>query len=297
MINPRTVMVGVPCHDGRNMSELTGMLVSNKDLYCALTMPAECSHPSLVRNIMADTFLRSGLEWFVGIDSDIVPSRRDFELLLEPIDQGMSYFEPGETSGDSDPGDPPQPTRIEASVISHERQSPHGDHSLEYTRGLCDVLVCAEYAYKRDTFEPVQFGGGFYRVHKSVFSILANLEHPDNGRVEMDATIVQRMLDWDTDEPMSPTLLEQLKASVTSTAGTPRLWQCTYGGRMFYDFFPSGAMLSAGLPHGDWKGEDHGFWTLCSLAGLIPRVERRTRLIHIGRKGYAYIGSDEGGGQ
>lgn len=291
MIDPRTVMVGVPCHDGRNMAELTGMLISNKDLYGAITLPTECSHPSLVRNIMADTFLRSGYEWFVGIDSDIVPARGDFQYLLEPIDSNAdgTYAEDLEVALDQDPRfsrgtAPPRPTRIEAGFDSGPRT-------------LADVLVCAEYAYKRDEFEPVQFGGGFYRVHKSVFNLLTNLTHPDNGRVEVDqralGQLFERIQQGGIADTATFALIGALKETQTSQAGTHRIWQCTHNGRMFYDFFPSGAMLSAGLPHGDWKGEDHGFWTLCSLAGLIPRVERRTRVIHIGRKGYAY----EGGGQ
>jgi hypothetical protein len=293
MIDPRTVMVGIPCHDGKNMTELTGMLVTNRDLYAAITMPTECSHPSLVRNIMADTFQRSGLDWFVGIDSDIVPSRCDFQYLLETIDSSVDYAEDIEER--SHPvlaqNVTPRPSRIDAATDSG-------------TRTMADVLVCAEYAYKRDEFEPVQFGGGFYRAHKSVFSILANLKHPNNNRVEVDADILDKMLGWAGEDgpvppPRSewPAIEKALRASMTTQAGTPRIWQASHNGRLFYDFFPSGAMLSAGLPHGDWKGEDHGFWTLCALAGLVPRVERRTRLMHIGRKGYPYLGPDEGGGQ
>ncbi len=282
------------------MTELTGMLVTCRDLYAAITMPTECSHPSLVRNIMADTFLRSGLEWFVGIDSDIVPSRADFELLLEPTDIQAQYFD-GDAA-ELEPHDrltaPPTPTRIEVQI-----PTPSG-----YTASrpeLADVLVCAEYAYKREEFEPVQFGGGFYRAHKSVFNILANLKHPPGDTVQVSRSAfgalqdaVEDDTDYGTDRAAKLTArAEDLLASVYDTAGTPRVWQASHHGRLFYDFYPSGAMLSAGLPHGDWKGEDHGFWTLCSLAGLVPRVERRTRLIHIGRKGYPYLGPDEGGGQ
>lgn len=290
MLDPRTVMVGVPCHSGQNMTELTGMLITNRDLYAAITMPTECSHPSLVRNIMADTFLRSGLDWFVGIDSDIVPARCDFQFLLEPLDAGALYFDADRST--LEPHDrasaPPTPTRVHASVRDPQLSGDMG------STALCDVLVCAEYPYKREPFEPVQFGGGFYRVHKSVFNLLANLKHPDNGRVEVDRDLLNQFLDEDA---RSYEIKQQLIASITTSTDTPRLWQCTHNGRMFYDFYPSGAMLSAGLPHGDWKGEDHGFWTLCRLAGLIPRIERRTRLIHIGRKAYGYEGPDQGGGQ
>ncbi len=299
MLDPRTVMVGVPCHDGRLMTELSGMLIANKDLYAAITMPTECSHPSLVRNIMADTFLRSGLDWFVGIDSDIVPARADFEFLLQPTDVDGLYAPEGETDPNAIHFTVPTPTRIEARLLPDALTQA----TLSQQRALCDVLVCCEYAYKRDTFEPVQFGGGFYRVHKSVFSMLANLQHPPGDTVSVSRAALKALQDMredtrelnDVDYPRSA--VEAVLDSVSDSAGTPRLWQCTYGGRMFYDFFPSGAMLSAGLPHGDWKGEDHGFWTLCALAGLVPRIERRTRLIHIGRKGYPYLGPDEGGGQ
>jgi hypothetical protein len=59
---------------------------------------------------------------------------------------------------------------------------------------------------------------------------------------------------------------------------------------MLYDFYPQGAMISALVPEVSYKGEDHGFFTLCMLAGIIPRIETRTRLIHIGRKAYPYFG-------
>lgn len=290
-------MVGIPCHSGQLMTELAGMLVTNRDLYGAITMPTECSHPSLVRNIMADTFQRSGLDWFVGIDSDIVPSRRDFELLLEPIDSNTegTYAEQLETALDQDSRfshgtAPPTPSRIRAPVVGDD---------YDTNTALSDVLVCAEYAYKRDEFEPVQFGGGFYRAHKSVFSILANLKHPPGDTVQVSRKLLDAL---QADMKAVPEVerdeqIRELLKSVSDTAGTSRIWQASHNGRLFYDFFPSGAMLSAGLPHGDWKGEDHGFWTLCALAGLIPRIERRTRLMHIGRKGYLYLGPDEGGGQ
>jgi hypothetical protein len=289
-------MVGIPCHDGRNMAELTGMLVSCRDLFGAISMPTECSHPSLVRNIIADTFLRSPFEWLVGIDSDIVPGRRDFEYLLQEIDadEDESYIPPDEPLDSVDrslaPNRAPRPTRIEAAFQYDNIQD--GDFPL---RGLCDVLVCAQYAYKQDDFKPVQFGGGFYRAHRSVFSVLQQLKHTDNGRVEVDRALLESILDEPCDSFDDPRwdVLKQLRDSITSQAGSPRLWQAQHNGRVFYDYYPSGPLLSQHVPAGDWKGEDHGFWTLCMLAGLVPRIETRTRLIHIGRKGYPYFGPDE----
>lgn len=55
-------------------------------------------------------------------------------------------------------------------------------------------------------------------------------------------------------------------------------------GQLMDDYFPSGA-IEAGM----WRGEDTGFFLLCRIAGIVPRVEQRTRLIHVGRKEYPYL--------
>lgn len=112
-----------------------------------------------------------------------------------------------------------------------------------------DVLVCAEYPYKDDTLIPIKLGMGFVRIHRSVFERLQKLDHDD---------------------------------------GQPRLWQTLHRGVVLYDYFPSGPIFGQHVPTAEWKGEDHGFFTLCMLAGIIPRIETRTRLTHIGRKGYHY---------
>jgi hypothetical protein len=244
----------------------------------------------------------------MGIDSDIVPARADFQFLLEPVDLGQegAYAEDLDTDEAKEyVTAPPRPTRIEAKCLS-TREAPYtGDPTLS----LCDVLVCAQYAYKQDDFKPVQFGGGFYRAHRSVFSVLQQLKHTDNGRVEVHRGQLERVINdlksylirpdeirrtmTQTDIIELNDQIDKLTASFTSQAGTPRLWQAQHNGRVFYDYYPSGPLISQHVPCGDWKGEDHGFWTLCMLAGLIPRIETRTRLIHIGRKGYPYFGPDE----
>lgn len=299
MIDPKTVMLGIPCHDGRLMTELAGMLITCRDLYGGMTLPTECSHPSLVRNIMADTFLRSPFEWFVGIDSDIVPSRADFLYLLEAVVPGLEYAEDVEarTTPALGRGMTPRPSRVETGLIGERTQVPYQN---DPSRDLADVLVCAEYAYKEDEFKPVQLGGGFYRVHRSVFSILQQLTHADDGRIEIDRDAWLHFRNQISSEPPDSDFvaaLDRLEASITRQAGTPRLWQVSHRGRMFYDYFPSGPLVSQLVPQGEWKGEDHGFWTLCMLAGLVPRIETRTRLLHIGRKAYPYLGPNEGGGQ
>lgn len=123
---------------------------------------------------------------------------------------------------------------------------------------LADCLVCAEYSYKNDALAPVKFGLGFTRIHRGVFEAIANLRHED---------------------------------------GSPRAWQFLERGEMITDYYPSGPFLASMLPQPVWKGEDHGFFALCHLAGIIPRIETRTRLHHIGVKAYPYLGPDRGGGQ
>ncbi len=103
--------------------------------------------------------------------------------------------------------------------------------------------------------------------------------------------------DRDFDEDERHQQIAAIRDSFISQAGHPRLWQATYQGRVFHDYYPSGPITDLHIPNGKWMGEDHGFWTLCRLAGLIPRIETRTRLIHIGRKAYPYEGPDQGSGQ
>lgn len=231
MIDPRTILLSMPCHDGRNMVETTGAIVAVGGRFAAFTGPAECSHPSLVRNIIADNFLRSDFKWLVCLDSDIYFSVRDWEYLMEPTVQATD----------------PEPSRLEL-----------GGAQENAPTQWADALVSAEYAYKRDTFEPVKLGLGFTRIHRSVFETLINMKTGD---------------------------------------GRQALWMGQKDGRKFYDFYPDGAYLSTIVPSSEWKGEDHGFFTMCMLAGIIPRIETRTRLTHIGRKGYPYLGPDAGEGQ
>lgn len=122
-------------------------------------------------------------------------------------------------------------------------------------RGQADSLVVAEYSYKDDSLRPVSFGLGFTRVHKSVFEAIDKSVFPD---------------------------------------GQSRPWQFTHAGRLFTDYFPSGPILSQLVPNGEWKGEDHGFFMLCKLAGIMPRIEKRTQLTHVGTKGFPYAGDQAG---
>lgn len=60
-------------------------------------------------------------------------------------------------------------------------------------------------------------------------------------------------------------------------------------GAIHVDFFPTGAM-----PDNRYLTEDQSFWTYCQMAGFIPRIETRTRLIHWGVASYEYVPPDFG---
>lgn len=290
MIDPRTVCVAIPCYSGRNICELTGSIWTWQGLFAALSMPAECSHPSLVRNIIAGQFLASNFEWLVCIDDDIYPTRHDLELLLQPTDPQAVYFEdPDAVCGASH--STAQPTRIAVALVED------GQRDLNCKKaGAADVLVNGEYCYKDDELKPVKFGLGFTRIHRSVFRTLEALEHPANPLLPEYDRALKELEDWATtvDRALPESVLETLRRSRPDPGGGPRLYQTQHKGRLYTDFFPSGPLLSQFVPTAEWKGEDHGFFTLCMIAGIVPRIETRTRLMHMGRKGYQYMGPDTG---
>jgi len=298
MLDPRTILVAVPCYDGKLMAELAGGLLSSLGLFAATTLPTECSHISLQRNLIAAQFMDSRFQWLVCIDSDTVPSRGDMELLLEPCDSSIDYAEDLERALDQDPRfsrghAPPCPSRITLAQVTPGR--PLSEQHL----AAADVLVAAEYSFKNDTLEPVKLGMGFVRIHRSVFERLQQLKHDGGSTIEVRRDLFERLQGIHPGKtghyPRAE--VDALLASAEDKAGQPRLWQVSHKGRMVYDYFPSGPLLSQFVPSAEWKGEDHGFFTLCMLAGIIPRIETRTRLIHMGRKGYPYLGPDQGGGQ
>lgn len=287
IIDPRSVYLAIPCGDGRLMCETAGSLAQCAGLYGALSMPAECSHVSLVRNLIAAQFLQSAFEWLVCVDSDIRFSPEDYRLLLQPHDPDAKYF-PRETEPHSIIVDAqPKPTRV-------------GTTTASGTRTMADVLVCAEYPYKNDGLEPVKLGMGFVRIHRSVFRTLEALKQ-DHGTVNVPGEL------WDDLVTLTKTggapyeaiinLVHTIGKRSEDTRGMARLWQTSWQGRQFTDFFPSGPLISQFVPTATWKGEDHGFFTLCMLAGITARIETRTRLVHIGRKAYEYAGPDQGAGQ
>lgn len=73
-------------------------------------------------------------------------------------------------------------------------------------------------------------------------------------------------------------LLDQLNLDT----GEARVDAFMFEGRLVKDYFLCGAA------DGRWLGEDTGFFSLCRLANIHPRVEQRTRLVHTGRKSFDY---------
>lgn len=302
MLDPRSIMLAMPCADGRMMSETAGFLISMANRFGAVSFPAECSIIQIARNTIADNFLSSRFEWLVCQDSDVAASPEDYRLLLEPCDGEAEYFNPEEPEAIlKDAGAPPRPSR----VIVSQLNDPEPGRALDFNSrvaGSADMLVCAQYSYKNDSLEPVQLGFGFVRIHRSVFEVLQKLEHPKNpAHAELTSLAAQMREDADGLDPNGRALVQsyanKIELNLPDPGGGPRLWQGSYKGRIVTDYFPTGPMLSQFVPTAQWKGEDHGFFTLCHMAGIIPRIETRTRLTHIGRKGYPYNGPGYGGGQ
>lgn len=82
-------------------------------------------------------------------------------------------------------------------------------------------------------------------------------------------------------------VLEQLQA-LTHEDGSERLPRYREQGRTLIDYCFTGA-----VGDGRYLSEDRGLWTYCQLAGVTPRWETRTRLLHTGRAIYPYTGPTE----
>lgn len=254
MIDPRTVLVAIPSYSGSVVAELAGTLIMCSRMFGAVSFRQGVAHVSLARNYIAHSFLQSKFEWLVCIDDDIVFMPRDFEILLEP--RGPYYKELPTDENIA---------RQELRAVESEGPTLVRAMGLSDTfdprgeRGVstleADAIVCAEYSYKNDALEPVRRGLGFTRIHRSVFEAIRELKHED---------------------------------------GSPRTWTYIAQGQQCTDFYPSGSLYAQIVPNAAWVGEDHGFFTLAALAGFVPRIETRTRLVHIGKKGFPYVGDGAG---
>jgi hypothetical protein len=119
-----------------------------------------------------------------------------------------------------------------------------------------ELAVVTEYSKKDGTGEPNQFGLGFARIHRSVFERIKNLTMSADGLDPGDI-------------------------------GAPMVNYFTWRGRIIDEFFPS----YADSAH-HWSGEDHSFWKLVKMTGIVVRVETRTLLVHYGRVGYPYFSTN-----
>ena len=75
----------------------------------------------------------------------------------------------------------------------------------------------------------------------------------------------------------------ELIQDLTTSDGAPWCRQGIFAGKLIWDYFPQGVTAS-----GEYRQEDHGFWTLVRLTGCGVRMERRARLAHSGRSTWHY---------
>lgn len=252
MIDPRQVMVCIPSYSQRIVAEAVGSLIACTRFFAQISITQGVSHVAMARNLIAEKFLRSGLEWLVSIDDDMAFTPNDFQILMEPCapyyaesptDQNIARLEQSAAEGE-------HPTHVTCSQYRTKSASGLNQPAMP-VQDIADAIVCAEYSFKDDSLTPCRQGLGFVRIHRSVFETLQNMRHED---------------------------------------GTARLWQSIYKGRMVTDFYPSGPIVSMIVPGAPWTGEDHGFFLVCKLAGIVPRIETRTKLFHVGSKAYPYAG-------
>ena len=83
MIDPKTVLVATPTHDGSVVVECAAGLIQAGGLYASWAPLIGCSEIALARNLIVHQFLKSPYSALVWLDSDIGFSRQDFEYLLE----------------------------------------------------------------------------------------------------------------------------------------------------------------------------------------------------------------------
>lgn len=238
MIDPKTVLIATPTHDGKVEAGYAGGLAAVfASGFAGNTMfLAGNSDIGAARNHIANAFLQSQFEWLICIDADIQFTAADFGLLMS--------VEP-DVAMDRDADPMPEMmcyTRVEGRP--GELKGAEGIVQFEYAP---ELAVTAEYARKTELREPIRFGMGFVRLHRSVFEKLDALKNEE---------------------------------------GIPIIDQFMHQGRLVSDYFPAGTD-GEGRRH----GEDGAFWLRVRLAGITPRIETRTKLVHWGRQAYPYVNS------
>lgn len=174
MLDPRTVMVAIPTYSGRVVCELAGSLIHSSRQYGAVSFVPGVSHPAMVRNLIAESFLRSPFEWLVSIDDDIAFHPNDFRILMEPV-----IAEAIDTGA---------PTRVACRQLDET-----GNPESAFV-AAADALVTAEYSYKNDELIPCRLGMGFTRTHRSVFETIATNKHEDGSARTWQYTHQGRLL-------------------------------------------------------------------------------------------------------
>lgn len=240
MIDPKTVLIATPTHDGKVEAGYAGGLAGAMAAGYAGSVSFLMGNSDIgaARCHIAHQFLQSPFEWLVCIDADIQFSVKDFGMLMS-VAPDIQVGADQEWLRYSRLGDKP------GELISSE-----GVAQFQYAP---ELAVCAEYARKTEGREPVRFGLGFARIHRSVFERLNALNHED---------------------------------------GTEAVEQFMHQGQLVREYYP---MVTMG--DGRRCGEDGGFWTLVRLAGITPRIEQTTRLIHWGRQAYPYLAPGMGSAQ
>lgn len=71
--------------------------------------------------------------------------------------------------------------------------------------------------------------------------------------------------------------------TLTTSDGVPWCRQGIFADKLLWEYFPQGVTAS-----GEYRQEDHGFWTLVRLTGAGVRLEQRTHLAHSGRSTWLY---------
>lgn len=232
MINPKTVLIATPSIDGKVEAGYCAGLASVFASGFAGNIAFLLGNSDIgsARCQIADQFLKSDFQWLVCIDADIQFSAQDFGRLM---------------SVEPDP-------MIGGEMLRYTRL-PNSEETIAAYDVLPELAVCAEYSRKTEAREPIRFGLGFARFHRTVFERIAALKQEDG----------QEIVD-----------------------------QYMHNGQLVRDFYPAGTD-GEGRRH----GEDGAFWLRLRLAGITPRIEQRTALIHWGRAPYAYIAPSIGSAQ
>lgn len=180
MIDPKTVLIATPTRDGRNWNTYTGGLMSCASAHLFGNVVFLGGYGArLARNIIASRFLKdSDFQWLVFIDDDIGFSADDFRILMGYPIEGL------------------KPDPLMQMNASHVNDGDYAIVCAEYSRktpkamnyqvigSLTNSITGASIATSREVRDikpdPVRFGLGFTRIHRSVLQTLIDA-NDDNG--------------------------------------------------------------------------------------------------------------------